>query len=67
MYPLKVVGECAPDKHGTRVVFLPDKEIFEETEFDYNTLRQRLREMAFLTKGIKIVLRDNRLEEPSEA
>ena len=44
--------------------FLPDKEIFEETEFDYNTLRQRLREMAFLTKGIKIVLRDNRQEEP---
>ena len=62
MYPLKEIGET--DHNGTEVRFLPDKEIFEETEFDYNTLRQRLREMAFLTKGIKIVLRDNRLEEP---
>ena len=62
MYPLKEIG--ATDHNGTEVRFLPDKEIFEETEFDYNTLRQRLREMAFLTKGIKIVLRDNRLEEP---
>ena len=62
MYPLKEIG--VTDHNGTEVRFLPDKEIFEETEFDYNTLRQRLREMAFLTKGIKIVLRDNRLEEP---
>ena len=62
MYPLKEIG--ITDHNGTEVRFLPDKEIFEETEFDYNTLRQRLREMAFLTKGIKIVLRDNRLEEP---
>ena len=62
MYPLKEIG--VTDYNGTEVRFLPDKEIFEETEFDYNTLRQRLREMAFLTKGIKIVLRDNRLEEP---
>ena len=62
MYPLKEIGTT--DHNGTEVRFLPDKEIFEETEFDYNTLRQRLREMAFLTKGIKIVLRDNRLEEP---
>ncbi len=62
MYPLKEIGTT--DYNGTEVRFLPDKEIFEETEFDYNTLRQRLREMAFLTKGIKIVLRDNRLEEP---
>lgn len=62
MYPLKEIGTT---KHnGTEVRFLPDKKIFEETEFDYDTLRHRLREMAFLTKGIKIVLKDNRLEEP---
>ena len=60
MYPLKVVGECAPDKHGTRVVFLPDKEIFEETVYDYDTLKVRLRETAFLTKNLKITLRDDR-------
>ena len=62
MYPLKVVGDTT--KRGTEVVFLPDKEIFEETVFDFDTLRQRLREMAFLTKGIKIVLIDKRLEDP---
>ena len=62
MYPLKVVGDTT--KRGTEVVFLPDKEIFEETVFDFDTLRQRLREMAFLTKGIQIVLIDKRLEEP---
>ena len=62
MYPLKVVGDTT--KRGTEVVFLPDKEIFEETVFDFDTLRQRLREMAFLTMGIKIVLIDKRLEEP---
>ena len=62
MYPLKEIGTT--DHTGTEVRFLPDKEIFEETVFDYDTLRQRLREMAFLTKGIKIVLKDNRLEEP---
>ena len=60
MYPLKVVGECARDKHGTRVVFLPDKEIFEETVYDYDTLKVRLRETAFLTKNLKITLRDDR-------
>ena len=60
MYPLKVVGECAPDKHGTRVVFLPDKGIFEETVYDYDTLKVRLRETAFLTKNLKITLRDDR-------
>ena len=59
---LKVVGDT--NKRGTQVVFLPDKEIFEETVFDFDTLRQRLREMAFLTKGIKITLIDKRLEEP---
>ena len=62
MYPLKEIGET--DHTGTEVVFLPDKEIFEETVFDYDTLRQRLREMAFLTKGVKIILIDRRLEEP---
>ena len=60
MYPLKVVGKCAPDKHDTRVVFLPDKEIFEETVYDYDTLKVRLRETAFLTKNLKITLRDDR-------
>ena len=62
MYPLAVVGDT--DKVGTCVTFLPDKEIFEETIFDYEVLRQRLREMAFLTKGLKIVLTDKRMEEP---
>ena len=62
MYPLKEIGTT--DHTGTEVIFLPDKEIFEETVFDYEILRQRLREMAFLTKGIKIVLIDERLEEP---
>ena len=51
---------------GTKVTFLPDKEIFEETVFDYNTLKQRFREMAFLTKGLKIHLRDLREEEIHE-
>ncbi len=52
-------------KNGTKVTFLPDGDIFTETTvFDYNTLKKRLREMAFLTKGIKIVLHDDRLEEP---
>ncbi len=62
MYPLKVIGDT--ERTGTQVTFLPDKLMFEETVFDYDTLRQRLREMAFLTKGIKITLTDNRLEEP---
>ena len=59
MYPLKEVGECG-DSTGTTVTFLPDKQIFEETVYDYDILKQRLREMAFLTKGLKIVLRDTR-------
>lgn len=66
VYKLKTIGECDPEKTGTTVTFMPDGEIFEETEFDFNTLKQRLREMAFLTKGIKIVLRDDREEEPVE-
>ncbi len=60
MYPLKVVGECGPDEHGTTVKFLPDKEIFEETVYDFEILKIRLRETAFLTKGLKITLRDDR-------
>lgn len=62
IYPLKVIGDT--ERTGTKVTFLPDKLMFEETVFDYDTLRQRLREMAFLTKGLKITLADNRLEEP---
>ena len=60
MYPLKVVGECELENTGTEVTFLPDKEIFEDTIYDYNTLKTRLREMAFLTKNLKIVLKDDR-------
>ena len=62
-YKLKVVGTCEPDRTGRRLHFSPDAEIFEETVFDYSVLKQRLREMAFLTKGLRIVLRDWR-EEP---
>ena len=51
-------------KRGTTVHFLPDKEIFEETVFDYKVLKQRLREIAFLTKGLRISLTDVREEEP---
>ena len=60
MYPLKVKGDCPADMHGTKVTFLPDPEIFEETVFDYDTLKVRLRETAFLTKNLKIILRDDR-------
>ena len=66
MNKLKVVGECDPEKTGTRVEFLPDPEIFEETVFDFDTLKTRLRETAFLTKGLRITLRDERGEEPVE-
>ena len=59
---LKVIGDCDLEATGTKVTFLPDKEIFEETVFDYDTLKVRLREMAFLTKGLNIILRDDRVE-----
>ena len=59
-YPLKVIGECSLEKTGTQVDFQPDPEIFEETVYDYDTLKQRLRETAFLTKGLKITLKDVR-------
>jgi len=62
-YPLRTIGECDPDKTGTKISFLPDKTIFEEIEFDYNVLKQRMREIAFLTKNLKITLRDLRPEE----
>ena len=65
-YKLRIEGDCDPELTGTKVTFLPDKEIFEETVFDYNTLKQRFREMAFLTKGLKIQLRDLREEEVHE-
>ena len=64
MYSLREVGDS--DCRGTKVTFLPDKEIFEETVYDYDILKQRLREMAFLTKNIKIILTDLREEEPKE-
>lgn len=64
MSPLQEVGDT--DLRGTKVTFLPDKEIFEETVYDFEVLKQRLREMAFLTKGVKIILRDNRGEEVVE-
>lgn len=58
--PLEVIGECPEEETGTRVSFMPDDTIFEETVFDYDTLRTRLRETAFLTKNLKITLRDLR-------
>ena len=66
IYKLKVVGECDPEKTGTQVAFMPDATIFEETVFDYDILRQRFREMAFLTRGLRICIRDERQEEPVE-
>jgi len=63
MYPLQIKGECPADVHGAKVTFLPDPEIFEETVFDYDTLKVRLRETAFLTKNLKIILRDDREEK----
>ena len=67
MYPLKIVGDCPTDKHGTKVTFLPDKTIFEETVYDYDTLKIRLRETAFLTKNLKIILRDDREDKKEKA
>ncbi|MCQ2542726.1 MAG: DNA topoisomerase (ATP-hydrolyzing) subunit B [Lachnospiraceae bacterium] len=59
---LKVIGECDIEKTGTKVTFMPDDEIFDETIFDFDTLKNRFREMAFLTKGLKIVLTDKRVD-----
>lgn len=68
-YPLKVVGDCDPNVTGTRVDFKPDATIFEETVFEFDTLKNRLREMAFLTKGLKICIKDDRVldEEGNKA
>ena len=66
MYPLKEIGVCDSEETGTKVTFLPDKEIFEETVYDYDILKQRLREMAFLTKGLRIVLKDTRADQEKE-
>ncbi len=67
-FPLKEIGTCPEDQTGTKVTFLPDETIFTETTvFDFDILKSRLREMAFLTKGLHIILRDNRVtEEPRE-
>ena len=61
--PLKVIGECEPDRTGTWVTFKPDPEIFDTDIYDYNTLKVRIRELAFLNKGLRITLRDDRDEE----
>ena len=63
IYKLTVVGECEPEKTGTRVTFHPDSEIFEDTYFDFNTLATRLQEMAFLTAGLRIEMVDDREEK----
>jgi len=63
MYPLKVIGECSADKHGSEIHFLPDSDIFEETVYDFDTLKIRLRETAFLTKNLRITLSDEREEK----
>lgn len=63
---LSVIGECEPGKTGTKITFFPDDTIFETTVFEYNILKQRFREMAFLTAGLKITLRDEREEKPVE-
>lgn len=64
---LRVIGECPMEQTGTIVTFLPDKEIFEETVYEYNILKSRLREMAFLTKNLKITLKDDREEKREES
>lgn len=60
---LHVSGTCEENETGTMITFLPDDLIFEDTVYDYDTLKQRLRETAFLTKGLRIVLHDKRGEE----
>ncbi len=63
MYPLKEIGTCPEEKTGTRVTFFPDASIFDTIEFDFDTLKTRLRQTAFLTKNLHITIRDNREEE----
>ena len=63
-YPLKEIGVCPEEKTGTKVTFKPDETIFTETTvYDFDVLKRRLREMAFLTKGLRIILEDERAEE----
>ncbi|MCB9094752.1 MAG: DNA topoisomerase (ATP-hydrolyzing) subunit B [Halobacteriovoraceae bacterium] len=64
--PLKIIGECDPKESGTKVTFKPNNEIFEVHEFSYDTLSNRFREMAFLNKGLRISLRDERDEKQEE-
>ncbi len=66
MYKLEIAGECDPKLTGTKVTFLPDSKIFEETVYDYEILKERLRETAFLTKDLRIVLVDERGEKPKK-
>ncbi len=61
--PLKVIGKCDPNRTGTVVTFKPDPDIFDTDIFDYNTLKVRTRELAFLNRGLKITLRDDRDDE----
>ncbi len=66
IYDLKIVGDCPVEQTGSTVTFKPDEEIFETTVYEFDVLKQRLREMAFLTKGIKITLRDKRKDDIRE-
>ena len=66
VYSLKIVDDCDPEETGTKVTFLPDPEVFEETVFDYETIADRMKEMAFLTAGLMIVLEDDREEKKSQ-
>ncbi len=66
-YPLKEIGTCPMEKTGSTITFLPDDTIFTETTvFEFDVLKRRLREMAFLTKGLRIILRDDRQDEVAE-
>ena len=64
--PLKRIGEAGAHRSGTEITFLPSDETFTKTEFNYATLEHRLRELAFLNAGVKIVLRDDRVDEPED-
>lgn len=64
--PMRVVGSCEPERHGTSVHFQPDPEIFEETVYDFETLKVRLRETAFLTRALRINLKDKREGQEQE-
>ncbi len=66
IHKLEIIGDCDPERTGTQVIFQPDSQVFEETIINYDILRQRFQEMAFLTKGLCICLRDERQENPIE-